>query len=40
MHVESGLRSYDRNMQGEHNRRITDHIPDLLFAPTNESALT
>jgi UDP-N-acetylglucosamine 2-epimerase (non-hydrolysing) len=40
IHVESGLRSYDWNMQEEYNRKITDCISDVLFAPTSESALT
>lgn len=36
-HVESGLRSYDMRTPEEHNRRMLDHISDLLFAPTKHS---
>jgi UDP-N-acetylglucosamine 2-epimerase (non-hydrolysing) len=31
-HIESGLRSFDRSMPEEHNRRLTDHLSVLLFA--------
>jgi len=37
VHVEAGLRSYDRGMPEEINRVLTDQISDLLFT-TEESA--
>jgi len=36
-HVESGLRSYDWKTVEEHNRKIVDHISDVLFSPTDIS---
>ncbi len=38
IHVEAGLRSYDRTMPEEVNRVLTDQISDLLFT-TERSAL-
>jgi UDP-N-acetylglucosamine 2-epimerase (non-hydrolysing) len=36
-HIESGLRSNDWKTVEEHNRKIVDHISDILFSPTDVS---
>jgi UDP-N-acetylglucosamine 2-epimerase (non-hydrolysing) len=36
-HIESGLRSNDWKTVEEHNRKIVDHISDILFSPTEIS---
>src|SRR6266540_3836353 len=36
-HIESGLRSNDWKTVEEHNRKIVDHISDVLLSPTDVS---
>jgi UDP-N-acetylglucosamine 2-epimerase len=38
IHIEAGVRSYDKRMPEELNRIMVDHISDMLFCPTCNSA--
>ena len=32
-HIESGMRSFNKQMPEENNRKLTDHLSDFLFCP-------
>jgi UDP-N-acetylglucosamine 2-epimerase (non-hydrolysing) len=36
-HLEAGLRSFDRTMPEEHNRRLTDHVSTLLLTHSEDA---
>jgi UDP-N-acetylglucosamine 2-epimerase (non-hydrolysing)/UDP-GlcNAc3NAcA epimerase len=38
VHVEAGMRSFDRTMPEELNRVVTDHLSDLLLCPSDTAA--
>jgi UDP-GlcNAc3NAcA epimerase len=38
VHIEAGMRSFDRSMPEELNRVLTDHLSDLLLCPSETAA--
>jgi len=38
VHVEAGMRSFDRAMPEEHNRVLSDHLAELLLCPSETAA--